>query len=189
MRTLILAALAATFTFPQTIVERTFVMRFETTSFDSFSGMTHVCALVYPDGKYRLEKSLQPNSGGPLEMRVYLDQMPEAGLNELRAALEDPGFQGIHTPESHGGIIQDLDQLAVTVPRESAIQNISFDTVAQRRPYEKPLKPLMNWLRDLQKRKVPVSKDARSDNCRPPPVIYRSPFVVPPNGRDDSDQR
>jgi hypothetical protein len=189
MRTLILAALAATFTFPQTIVDQTFVMRFESTNFDSFSGMTHVCALVFPDGKYRLEKSYQPNTGGALDMRIYLDQMPEASLKELRAALEDPDFRAIHTPEPHGGVIPDLDPVAVTVPREREFQNINFDTAAQRRPYEKSLRPLLNWMRDLQKRKVPVAKDARSDNCRPPQVMYRRPFVGRPDDTDDSDKR
>ena len=45
--------------FAQTLVERTFVMRAETTTVDSYTGMTHICVLVYADGKYRMERSFQ----------------------------------------------------------------------------------------------------------------------------------
>jgi hypothetical protein len=189
MRPLVLVVLAASFAFPQTIVDRTFVMRADTTSFDPYSGMTHVCVLVYPDGKYRLERSFQPSTGGALDMRVYLDQLPEADLKQLQAALDDHDFQGIHTPERHGGIIQDLDQLTVTVPRERAFQNIDFENAGQRKPYEKSLKPLLNWMKDVQKRKVKVAKEERSDNCQPPRVMYRGSISVHSDDKDDPDQR
>jgi hypothetical protein len=189
MRTLALIALAATFAFPQSIVEQTFIMRAETASFDPYAGMSHVCMLVFPDGKYRLEKSFQSSNGTGTDMHVYLDQLPDASLKQLQAALDDPEFKGIHTPEPHGGIVQDLDQLGVTIPREQAVQNIAFETANERKPYEKGLKPLLNWMKDVQKRKVQIAKDARSDNCQPPRVVYRGSFTVRPSDKDDPGQR
>lgn len=162
----------------QTLVERTFLIRAETTTMDPYSGMTHVCILVHSDGKYRLERSFQGVQGGAPETRVYLDQLPESSLKQMQALLADQNFQQITTSELQGGIIQNMDVLMVSIPREHNIQNLNFETVNQRKPYEKTLKPLLNWMKDLQKRKVPVAKAERSDNCKSPQIIYRSAFKV-----------
>ena len=189
MRTFAFIVLFAVFALPQTIVQRTFLLRAETTTADPYSGLSHVCVLVYPDGKYRLEKSAQSLGDRAPEVRVYLDQLPDASLKQMQAALDDPAFQDIETPERHGGIIQDMDILSVTVPRVNALQNLSFETASQRKPYEKTLKPLINWMKDVEKRKVPVAKGEPSDNCRAPMVMYRRLSPLQPSGKNDSDTR
>jgi hypothetical protein len=188
VRTFTFLVLAAGFALAQTMVERTFLMRAETTTVDKYTGMTHVCVLVNPDGKYRLEKSFQSNSSGTTVTHVYLDQLPEASLKQLETMLDDSDFQGINAPELHGGIVQDLDQLAVAVPREHAIQSMRFDNATERRPYEKSLKSLLDWIKDVQKRKTPVAKDENSNNCEAPQVIYRT---ISPHSSDKDvpDQR
>lgn len=184
MRTLFLLLLAAGLAFPQTIMERSFLIRAETTTVDPYTGMTNVCILVFPDGKYRLERSFQSNSGDPADVRVYLDQLPDANMKQLQAVMDDPSFQEIRA-ESHGGIIQNMDMLEATVPREHGFQNFSFPNAESRKQYEKTLKPLVNWLRDVQKRKVPVAKSEHSDHCTPPRVMYRT--EMRPRSRDESD--
>src|SRR6266478_5230728 len=57
MRPLVVLWLAATLAFPQTLVQRTYLVRAETATMDSYTRLTHVCVLVYPDGKYRLVRS------------------------------------------------------------------------------------------------------------------------------------
>lgn len=188
MRTLALVLLAAGLALPQTIVERSFLIRAETTTVDPYAGMTNVCILVLPDGKYRLERSFQSNSGGSPDVRIYVDQLPDASMKQLQSALDDPAFQGINTPESHGGIIQNMDILSASIPRDHGFQNFTFPNVDSRRQYEKTLKPLVNWMKDVQKRKVQVAKSERSDHCTPPRVIYRTMMrPQPPQPKDDSD--
>ena len=165
--------LAAASSLAQTLVERLFVMRTETTTVDQFAGMSHTCLLVFPDGHYRMEKSYQGSQGGDPETKVYLDTLPDADLKSLQAVLDDAKFQEINTPERHGGIIKDMDTLYVTVPREHAMQNISFMNSADRRPYEKVLKPFQNALKNVEKRKVQAAKAEKSNNCDPPRVMYR----------------
>ena len=174
MRLLLFFALAAIPALSQTITARTFLFRAETTTVDPYSGMTNVCVLVYPDGKYRLERSFQSSQGGALEKKVYLDQLPPSSQKQIEEILDDQKFQQITTGPPRGGIIKDMDMLSVSVPREHAMQNLSFETVKERKPYETSLKPLMNWMRDVQKRKVPVAKQEQSNSCRAPQVMYRT---------------
>ncbi|MBZ5693828.1 MAG: hypothetical protein LAN36_00555 [Acidobacteriia bacterium] len=186
---MILVLLATAIALPQTLVQRTFLVRAETTTIDPYSGMTHICVLVYPDGKYRLERSSQTEAGRSAEVLVYLDQLPDASLKQLDSVLDDPAFGNIHTPEPHGGMIQDLDVLMLSVPRVNAIQNLSFETAAQRKPFEKALKPFINWMKDVEKRKVRVAKGESSDNCRAPMVMYRSQAPLPSRDQNGPDQR
>lgn len=158
----------------QTLVERTFVMRTDATSMDPYSGMTHTCVLVYPDGHYRYERSFQGVQGGAPETKVYLDTLPETDLKALQSILDDSAFQQIKTAPPRGGIINDMDTLDITIPREHSMQNISFMNVAERKPYEKTLKAFQSTIKNLQKRKVAAAKGEKSNNCETPRVLYRS---------------
>jgi hypothetical protein len=170
----LLLALAATPSFSQTLVERPFLVRAETTSYDPYSGMTHVCVLVYPDGKYRLEKSYQDLNGNKPGDHVYVDTLPADSVKQLQAAVDDGKFADIKTADPKGGIVQNMDTLMVSVPREHALQNISFMTVNERRPFDKELKPFLNWMKEVQKRKVQPAKNEASNNCSAPQVLYRN---------------
>jgi hypothetical protein len=181
MRTFTFLLLAAGAALGQTMVDRTFLMRAETTTVDKLTGTTHVCVLVYPDGKYHLEKGFQSNESSTMETHVYLDQLPEASLKQLETTLDDSDFQGINAPTPQGSVPPDLDQLAVAVPREHAIQSLRFDTASQRKPYERGVKPLLDWIKDVQKRKTPVAKDEHSNNCEAPQVMYR---IITPHSSD-----
>src|SRR3974390_1022855 len=165
----------------QTLVERAFLLRTETTTFDSFVGMTPTCVLVYPDGHYRMEKTFQGSSGNDPDTKVYLDSLPEADLKALQSALEDNQFVQIQTARPHGGIVKDMDTLYITVPREHTVQMITFNNAAERKPFDKSLKPFLNTLKNLEKRKVAAAKGEKGNNCEPPRVMYRSdhPMAMP----------
>ena len=176
---LLVLRFSSTLSFSQTLVERSFLVRVETTTFDPYSGMTHICILVFPDGHYRMERSFQSNQFGRGEDKIYLDTLPEGNVKELQAALENEQFQRINTGEARGGMVQDMDMLSVTVPREHVLQNITFVNAAARKPFEKELKPFLNWVKTVQKRKVPPAKTETANNCVAPRVMYRG--VMPPN--------
>lgn len=168
-----LIVLLATLTSGQTLVDRLYEMRVDTTTFDPYTGMTHVCVLVYPDGRYRLEKQFQGTMGS-VDEKVYLDTLPEPSMKALQAVLDDKALQAIHTARPKGGIVQNMDTLTVTVPREHELQQMDFMNATDRKPYQKDLKPLQEWLKALQKRKVPVAKQERPSNCEAPMVMYRT---------------
>jgi len=171
----------------QTLVERVYLMRTETTAFDQFSGMTHTCIVVFPDGHYRMERTFQGMSGGDPETKVYLDALPEPDLKGLQAALDDGKLEEIKTAPPRGGIVKDMDTLYISIPREHRLQNLNFNNAADRKPFEKALKPFLSSLKNLEKRKVPVAKSEKSNNCDVPRVMYRSNGVSMPN--PDTDQR
>ena len=171
----------------QTLVEKLYVMRADTTTVDTYTGMTHICILVFPDGRYRLERSFQGMQGGRPETKVYLDKLSDAEFKALQGVLDESKFQEIKTDTPHGGIVQDMDTLTVNVPREHTLQNFSFVNAAERKPFEKTLKPFFNTLKSIEKRKAPIAKTEASNNCDTPRVMYRTAFTsssAPP----DSDQ-
>jgi len=149
-------------------------MRAETTAFDPYFGMTHTCIVVFPDGHYRLERSFQNSSSTRPDDKVYVDVLPEASVKQLQAILDDEKFEQIQTDKPRGGIVQEMDTLSVSIPREHRLQNMSFVNAAERKPYERQLKPLFTWMKDTQKRKVQVAKKEIANNCEVPMVMYRS---------------
>ena len=167
---------AATCSLAQTLVERPYVLRAETTTFEQYSGMQHTCVLIYPDGRYRMERTFQAMQGGDPETKVYLDTLPEADMKALQSVLDDEKFQEIKTAPTHGGIVKDMDTLYVIIPREHLMQNMTFINAADRKSFEKVLKPFQNSLKNIEKRKVPVAKSEKANNCESPRVIYRSTF-------------
>jgi hypothetical protein len=169
----------------QTLVERVFVMRTETTSVDPLAGMTHTCVLVYSDGRYRYERSFQGIRGGAPETKVYIDTLPDADLKSLQSIIDDSSFQVIKTAPLHGGIINDMDTLLVTIPREHGIQNINFENAAARKPFDKTLKPFQTLIKNVEKRKAPVSKEEKPNNCEAPRIMYRTIGV--PGSTPDSN--
>ena len=162
--------------FAQTLVERTFVMRAETTTVDPYTGMTHTCVLVYPDGKYRMERIFRGMaSSSDTDTKIYIDQLPEADLKNLSATLDDSRITAMKTGElSQAPIGKDTNTLLVSVPREHEVQNIAFNNAAERKPFDKDLKPFLTLLNNIEKRKAAVAKSEKSNNCEPPKVMYGS---------------
>jgi len=176
-----LLLLAADTSLAQTLVKRSYVIRAETTTVEQLTGMIHTCVLIYPDGRYRLERTEQSMFGGKPETKVYLDKLPDGDMRAWEAILAESNFQGIKVDLPHGGIVENMDTLYISIPREHGMQNLGFNNAAERKPYEKALKPFLNSLKAIEKRKVPVAKGETSNNCTAPQVMYRStgPGLIP----------
>lgn len=210
MRSTCVLLLSATIVFSQTLVERTYLVRTETDNMDRYAGLTRVCVLVYPDGKYRLERSFQNLQGAKPETRIYLGQLPFTDVMQLQSALDDPNFQAIKTTGtmaatgpstggsadwplqlmtgSHGSMNEDADVLRVVVPRQDQLQDIKFENAKQREPYKKTLTPLLSWMKDIEKRRVPRAKEEAADNCRPPQVLYKRSSTPPTSKPEAADK-
>jgi hypothetical protein len=168
------ALLLGAFLYGQDLVKRPYLVKVDTSSFDSFSGVTNVCLLVWEDGRYRLERTRQDPGGGRPDTQVFLDTLPEPSLKQLQTVLDDAQFQTIKkSHEESSAIVRDLETMQVVIPREHEIQSFFFVNAEDRRPYEKTLKPFTNWLKDVQKRKVKAAKDAKPNRCAAPMVQYR----------------
>ncbi len=157
----------------QTLASKTYLMRAENTTADSSSDVLHTCILVYADGKYRVEHSLQGDTGKP-DDKVYLDTLPDEMMKDLLAILADAKFQAVPAVKGGRGVVQDVDSLFVMVPREHNLQSFGFWTTKERKPYQVELKPLQVWMKEVMKRKVPQAKKEAANNCDPPEVIYRT---------------
>jgi hypothetical protein len=160
----------------QTLVEKLYLMRADTTTVDSYTGMTRICVVVFPGGRYRMERTFQSNSGGSPETKVFIDTLPADDLKNLEASLDNDDLQKIKTAPARGGIIQDMDMLSLSIPREHTLQNMEFETAAQRKPFDKGLKPFLNSLKALEKRKVAAAKTETPNSCETPRVMYRTTF-------------
>ena len=79
----------------QTLVEKLYLMRSDTTTVDPYSGMTRICVVVLPDGHYRMERTFQSIQGGTTETKVFLDVLPPEDLKNLQAALDSDDLQRV----------------------------------------------------------------------------------------------
>jgi hypothetical protein len=157
----------------QTLVDRPYLVRAETSVFDSNSGMIHTCILVTPDGHLRRERGLLALNSGTPYTRVWVDTLPEASVKQLEAILDEAKFQDIHTPQAHGGIFRYMDTLGVTVPREHYVQNVIFMNSVDRKPYDKDLKAFLSWMKEIEKRKMPEAKGEGLNDCAAPAVQFK----------------
>jgi hypothetical protein len=165
----------------QTLVEKLYLLRADTTTVEQFYGMTRICVVVFSNGRYRMERTYQSVQGGAAETKVFVDTLPSEDLKNLLTALDNEDLQRVKTAPARGGIIQDMDMLSLSVPREHTLQNIDFQTAAQRKPFDKALKPFLNSLKALEKRKVPVARNETPNNCEAPNVMYRTVFPAGSN--------
>jgi hypothetical protein len=158
----------------QTLVERTYVMRVETTIAEPIGGLVHTCMLVYPDRRFRKEKSYVDRSNANPPTQVYLDKLPEADMHALEAIISDKQFQLIQSLGPRAFVVHDMDMLFVSIPQEHSVQNFVFKNEEDRKPYKETLKPFIRFIGNLDRRKVQTAKDEPSNNCEAPRVMYRS---------------
>ncbi|MFY9562268.1 MAG: hypothetical protein WAQ52_18710 [Terriglobales bacterium] len=143
-----------------------FVARLHRTLVSQNTGMHFSCVVVHEDGRYRLEDSQQDLMPGVRPtMKIYLDSLPEPAMKRLREIVDDKAFLEIKSPVHNDQILNVFDQLSVTVPRKEGMQEFSFLDPDSRKPYDKILKPLLEWFREVQKRKLPPQKGAVSNRC------------------------
>ena len=100
-----------------------------------------------------------------MSTRIYLDSMPEPMVRRLHTIVDDKRFIDIRAPVNNDRIINSVDSISVTVPRQHGTQDFSFLDLDSRKPYDKALKPLLEWFREVQKKKLPPQKGAASNKC------------------------
>lgn len=162
-------------------MERAYVVRADSSNYDPYLGLTHDCVLVNPDGHYRREHTYQRTDGSEPETKVYLDSLSDADLKALEAILDDGKLQDVTTPPPHGGIVKEIDQLSIRIPRPPKLQDLNFATAAERKPYEKTLRPFQDWFKKIQKRKIAEARGQAPTDCASPVQYFRITRTPAPN--------
>jgi hypothetical protein len=122
--------------------------------------------------------------GSQGETKVYIDTLPDSDMKSIQSVLDDAKFQEIKTAHPRGGIVNDMDTLDVSMPREHTLQNFSFVNAAERKPFDKALKPFFNSPKAIENRKVRVANSETGNHCKAPRVMYRtnlSSGTMPPD--------
>lgn len=139
------------------------------------------CVVVYPSGRYRMEKSTQ-GYRDKLKVRAFEDSLSETDLKQLQELLDRPELKSsMHQNSPSGKTFREGEITIVAVAREGYhLQQLSFASYfgvpgwvsnvnAGTDPEERLVAPLRKWLKaHVETRKVGVLKDAAATHCIPP---------------------
>jgi hypothetical protein len=146
------------------------VLRLEKTEMESngTSAYAHqTCVIVYGDGSYHLEHSQQDLGSQDTKTSVYESTLSDAEMQQVNTILESPDIKNanLEKPVTRQ-IVGEGAFLLVEIPRDTGMQRM-FITDTSRKTYSKPLKPLLNWVKEMDKRKAGLVKDKAADQCMP----------------------
>ena len=136
------------------------------------------CIVVYPSGRFRMEKSTR-NKGEKLRIRVVENSLNENELHQLRELLDDPMLKASTHQRFGTGYPHEQELTALSVPRGERIQHLSFATYfgfdtkyigAGIDPDERLVAPLQKWLKShIEAGKLEALPHASATGCIPPP--------------------
>ena len=120
---------------------------------------------------------------------MYLGQLPDSVVKQLQAATDSADFQAIATPWKHGGSLLDPDVLRILIPHEQQLQDITFESAHQRHPYEKTLKPFLNWMKEVEREKASAVESETANDCAAPLVFYRHSVPDPSQAESKTPEK
>lgn len=151
------------------------------------------CLLVSANGQYRYERSSQP-FGGKLEGNAYQAMLPPESLEQLRTLLAAPELINARSQEVPTLVYRDAEATDVVIQRDSGAQELSAivasgvsqsgdvktmggklvggiaQTGGAYRNFSfgplKELKPLLAWLKAVERRKGTLIKGAVLNDCQ-----------------------
>jgi hypothetical protein len=156
----------------ETVISKdSFVLIVQKHDFDAgpSGGVGSSCMVVYPNGKYRIERQMQYASNLQGSSRVFEGQLDPTELAKAREIINSPDFRQLKVAEPQGMMIQTRESLRVTVIRANGEQSMLI-TDQNRRDADKQLKPFVNWEKSLEKRKAQELKGAKLTNCATGPL-------------------
>jgi hypothetical protein len=142
------------------------------------------CIIVYTDGRYRIEKSTQRYLEA-MSTRAYEDTLTRTQTADLQTILASPDLATLKHGFEQTRPASDLEITRFVIPRETAIQRLSFGSdfnvigsprqaggmsnlqygVDQERNV---IRPLQKWLeKTIESSKALMQTDTRATNCTP----------------------
>ena len=143
------------------------------------------CTLVYPDGRYILEKTEERTVGKPKTKRAEGTLTPEE-MEQLKTVLEAPEFKNLSTnpmPDipDYATTMKEVEQIETEVYHGKDFQ--TFTITRQRMKTNNPsgldvwienagksnkaLGPFNNWMKNAEKKMKDGLKEAQPQYCRP----------------------
>lgn len=102
-----------------------------------------ICLSVMRDGRYRV---LRMNEIGQMELQE--GTLPSDQLKHLQTLLDAPEFRAL--TGSHGGMIrQGSDSFMAEVPREGAVQRVSWMIPDHKKNFPDPAAKVIGWLQSF----------------------------------------
>jgi hypothetical protein len=123
------------------------------------------CTLVFADRHFHAEKATR-KLGKDKDRRVYEGELSEADWNALGGVLDNKDFQALNVPPGVPPlIIEDAHTYTISVARDTKFQNMEFLDNKSRKPYEKQLKPLLDWWKTFRHAHATESNSPVDGRC------------------------
>ncbi|MFZ0321699.1 MAG: VWA domain-containing protein [Candidatus Sulfotelmatobacter sp.] len=174
-----------------------YILRFEKSAFDQYTGFQQTCMLIRSDGRVRVEEQQQERTGSPImpelphpdnvptgakpgdtfndrstashATKVFDSSLDANALQQLRAILSSKEIRDLQGtyPQRRENNSPNTEKISASILREDGVQNFVFPDDSARHPYDSGLKPLLKWLGAAEKRKGTAIKGAVANNCSP----------------------
>jgi VWFA-related protein len=174
-----------------------YIMRFEKSVYDQYTGFQQTCILVRADGRFRLEEQQQERTGEPLVQalphpdnvpigtkpeetladrsraahasKVFDTSLDATALQQLTAILSAKEIRDLQGsyPPRKETGSANTEKISASILRDDGVQNFAFPDTSARQPYEAGLKPLFKWLNTVEKHKGPPLKNVIANSCSP----------------------
>jgi VWFA-related protein len=174
-----------------------YILRFEKSAYDQYTGFQQTCLLISSDGRVRVEEQQQERTGNPIVQslphpdnvpsgakpqetladrsktshapKVFETSLDASALQQLRAILSAREVRDLQGSYSPRKETSspNTEKVSFSILRDVGVQNFEFADDSALRPYESTLKPLLKWLNTAEKHKGAPLKNAIANNCSP----------------------
>ncbi len=174
-----------------------YILRFEKSAYDQYTGFEQTCMLIRADGRVRVEEQQQERTGpammqelphpdnvptgakpgdtfndrsaAPHPTKVFDSSLDANAVQQLRAILSAKEIRDLQGtyPQRRENNSPNTEKISASILREDGVQNFTFPDDSARHPYDSSLKPLLKWLSSTEKHKGPAIKGAIANNCSP----------------------
>ncbi|HEX6802597.1 MAG TPA: hypothetical protein VF133_02875 [Terriglobales bacterium] len=133
------------------------------------------CVLLQKTGAFHVEVTTGEST------KVLEGRLDERRLQVVQQELRDPFLASLEQSQIDEPLIRSQeDRLRVSIVRQDGWQDLNFQSLESRRPFERALKPLLRWMDDLHK--VPhrnLTEDSGKNSCQPAKVLALKKRIFP----------
>jgi VWFA-related protein len=174
-----------------------YILRFEKSVYDQYTGFQQTCMLIRADGRLRVEEqqqertgpvivqelphpdsvpsgvkpqeTLADRSGGSRAAKVFESSLDNNSVRQLQAILSAKEIRDLQGSYSTRKETSspNTEKISASILRADGVQNLVFADTSAVQPYEGGLKPLLKWLNTAEKHKGAAMKGAVTNNCSP----------------------
>lgn len=129
-------------------------------------GSNELCIAVQENGAFHMEK-IWVDSTGP-SARVYEDHFTADEIATLRKLLDADDFKQLKTKIAPQFYVRSDESLLINVLRDDKqfkVQQLNYYTAEERKPHKAALKPILDWVKQIEKRKQQESKNVKPSHC------------------------